>query len=43
MIAALDVHYGDTKATAAAVVFESWGSERPVETYVVSTQGGGDY
>ena len=43
MIAALDVHYADSEASAAAVVFESWDSERAVETYVVSTQGCGDY
>lgn len=43
MIAALDVHYSDTKASAAAVVFESWDSETPLSTYVVSTQNCGDY
>lgn len=43
MIAALDVHYSDTKASAAAVVFERWDSERPLRTYAGSTQNCGDY
>jgi deoxyribonuclease V len=43
MIAALDVHYSQTNASAAAVVFESWDSERPVGTYAALTQDCGDY
>lgn len=43
MIAALDVYYSDTKASAAAVVFESWDSERAVGMYAVSTEDCGDY
>ena len=43
MIAALDVYYSNTEASAAAVVFESWDSERAMETYAVSTEDCGDY
>ena len=43
MIAALDVYYTDTDATAAAVVFDRWDAEVPVETYTVSTKDCGEY
>ncbi len=39
MIAALDVYYADTRAFAAAVVFESWNSERPVGWSSLSALG----
>ncbi|MEM7354681.1 MAG: endonuclease V, partial [Acidobacteriota bacterium] len=43
MIAALDVHYADDKAHAAAVVFEDWRSEVSVARYTATQSPIADY
>jgi len=43
MIACFDVHYEDTGANAAAIVFEHWASDQPVEQLVVRNENVADY
>ena len=43
MIACFDVHYTDTKGCAAAIAFQSWKDESPVELQVVPFSAPGNY
>jgi deoxyribonuclease V len=43
MLAALDVHYRDTQAVAAAIVFADWLAAEPLAQYRVPFEGVGDY
>lgn len=43
MIACFDVHYDETTAAAAALVFASWTDEEPVSEHTVRLSSIGDY
>ncbi len=43
MIACFDVHYDNDCANAAAIVFNQWADEKPVEQYIVRCNQVGEY
>ena len=43
MIAALDVHYTETKSHAAAVIFDEWYSDEPIATHTATDTNVAEY